>query len=368
MRIVKIEAAECRLPLPKPILLGAVTIKTRDFIALRLTTDNGFIGDAIGYPRATPLLESVRRLGSYFLGQSPHARRGLVEHLSASLVNGRPQFVRAMSLFDIALHDLAAKAVELPLFRLLGGARTKIPVMAVAGYYLNERSAGDVRDEVSRLLDAGYGRMKIMINGNDPLGDTKLVGLVNEVAAGKLGVDAHWSWNSIPQALETCRAIDDMGLRFIEDPFGAHRNHLIGLLGQSLATPIACGEDVPDADALFALTDQVSILRVDATSCGGIDAAISVIHAAGLKGCEILPHVHLPVHAQLAGAFSQISFAEYIPEATGADPIGTLLARPAQPSDGFVVLDEEPGGGWELDWDTVGACAADALTLDWEGR
>jgi L-alanine-DL-glutamate epimerase-like enolase superfamily enzyme len=366
MKTVRLQAAECRLPLPRPIKLGPVEIRTRDFVALRLTTDNGLQGDAIGYPRGTPLLQTVEHVGQRFLGISPTQRKSVVERFLSSMVNGRPAFIRAVSLFDMALTDLAAKAVRLPLFRMLGGDRNRVPVMAVSGYYLNERRAEDVRDEVLRRLDEGYPRVKIMLGGHSADADTHLVSTVSKVAQGKLGVDVHWSWNTINEAFETCRRIDGHDLRFIEDPFGAHRTRLMGPLQARLKTPLACGEDMPDADALFALTDVVSVLRVDATTCGGFAAAAAVIQAAGFRGCEVLPHVHLPVHAQLAGAYAEISHVEIIPEETMADPVHHLLLRHPAIVEGMLHVDEEPGAGTALNWDAVTHYAIGTVDIELE--
>jgi L-alanine-DL-glutamate epimerase-like enolase superfamily enzyme len=366
MRTVSIWAAECRIPLPRPISLGPVKIVTRDFVALRILADNELQGDALGYTRGTALLQTLQLIGRGFLGISPHQRKSMVESFLRSSVNGRPTFIRAISLLEIALADLAAKALEQPLFRLFGGDRTRIPALAVAGYYLNDRSHDDVRDEVARLGDEGFARTKIMIGGGDPASDTALVSLVSKVAGGGLGVDAHWSWDSIPEALETCRRIDDEGLLFIEDPFGAHRSRLVGRLQRSIKTPLACGEDVPDIDTLFAITTEVPILRVDATTCGGVSAAAALIQAAGLNGCEVFPHVHFPLHAQLAAAHQEIKFLEVIPERTGADPAHLLLRRLPTVVDGVVHIDEEPGAGFALDWEAVERYAVSKVRLDLE--
>jgi L-alanine-DL-glutamate epimerase-like enolase superfamily enzyme len=368
MRTTRLQAAECRLPLPRPIRLGPVEIRTRDFVALRLTTDRGLQGDAIGYPRGTPLLQTVEHIGQKFLGISPTQRKSAVERFLASMVNGRPAFIRAVSLFDMALTDLAAKAVELPLFRMLGGDRDRVPVMAVGGYYLGERTAEDVRDEILRRLDEGFPRVKIMLGGDNADADTHLVSTVSQVARGKLGVDVHWSWNTINEAFETCRRIDDQDLRFIEDPFGAHRMRLMAPLQAKLKTPLACGEDMPDADALCALADVVSVLRVDATTCGGFAAAGAAIQAAGFRGCEVLPHVHLPVHAQLAGAYPEISHVEIIPTETMADPVHHLLRRHPLIVDGILHVDEEPGAGTALNWDAVMHYAASTVDIELESN
>jgi len=175
LKIVRLAAAECKLPLPRPIRLGPVEITTRDFVALRIETDSGAFGDALGYPRGTALLASAERLAPLVLGQNVHRRRGITESLLSAFVNGRPTFVKAASLIDIALWDLASKAAGQPLMHLLGGARAQVPVMVVAGYYPDARPVEDICDEIRRRMDEGFERIKIMIRGDDAEADVRLV-------------------------------------------------------------------------------------------------------------------------------------------------------------------------------------------------
>jgi L-alanine-DL-glutamate epimerase-like enolase superfamily enzyme len=297
------------------------------------------------------------------IGWDVNERRAFSESTLSAFVNGRPTFVKATSLLDIAFWDIAAKAAKQPLFRLLGGSRREVPVMAVGGYYLNERSIEDVCEEIRALIDTGHQRVKIMLSGSDPDFDRRYVEAVSLVASGKLGADAHWSWRSIPQALRTCRLIDDAGLLFLEDPFGAFQWPLSFQLQSHLKTPVAMGEDMPDDVSLFGLTDRLSVLRVDATTCGGIGPVADVIAAATLRGAAILPHVFGQIHAQLAGAYSGIEAVEYIPESTGADPLSLILRRNLKIDSGMLTIDEEPGAGIELDWDGVERYKVDSFQV-----
>lgn len=353
MKIVRISAAECKLPLPRPIRLGPVEIRTRDFVALRIETDAGITGDALGYPRGTALLASAERLAPFALGRSVHLRRGISEDLLNGFVNGRPTFVKAASLIDIALWDIAAKAAGLPLYHMLGGVRTSAPVMVVAGYYPDSRSVSDICDEVRRRMDEGYERIKIMIRGDDPAGDLALVSAAWDIAGSRLSVDAHWAWRSIAEAQRTCRLIDDFGLRFIEDPFGPNRSHLLARLQTGLRTPLAIGEDLPDAQTLSAAIRDATILRLDATTCGGVTAAVAAAEEADAGGVSVLPHVWAPIHAQLAGALPQIEAVEIIPEDTEACPMYDLLESSPSISDGRITIDTTPGAGFRLNWDAV---------------
>ncbi len=364
MRITRLRAAECKLPLPRPIRLGPVEIATRDFVALRLETEDGGVGDALGYPRGTALLEAAHRLAPLVLGEDVHLRRGIVEGALSAFVNGRPTFVKAASLYDIALWDAAARAVDQPLTHLLGGARAEVPVMVVAGYYPDLRTVEDICEEVQRRVDEGFSRIKIMIRGDDLDADLRLVEAAWKIAGERLSVDAHWAWRSIAEAQRTCRRIDHYGLRFIEDPFGPYKAGLCARLQESLVTPLAVGEDLPDPQSLAAAITQVSILRLDATTCGGVSAALAAAEAADTAGVAVLPHVFLPIHAQLAGSLTQIEAVELIPDDTGACPMFDLLEDGPEIADGILTIDQRPGAGFRLDWDAVERTAEKVWTYD----
>jgi L-alanine-DL-glutamate epimerase-like enolase superfamily enzyme len=367
MKTVRVSFAECRLPLARPMTLGAVTIATRDFVALRIETDDGTHGDALGYTRGTPLFETLQSIGHHFVGICPHHRRAELERFNAAHVNGKAGFVRATSLIDIALHDIAAKSVKLPLFRMLGGNRTRIPVSRVAGYRVKERSVRSVCDEVASHFDAGFRQTKIMIDGGEVARDAELVEAAAARSVGRLGVDAHWSWDTITQAAAACRLFDNVGLAFIEDPFGPHRSRWMRDLQARLRTPLACGEDVADVDTLASLSRDIPVLRVDATTCGGIGAACSAIEIAAANGCEVFPHVHISVHAQLAAVYGTVGFVEEIAPEVGVDPGHLLLERQPRIVDGLLHVDEEPGAGSSLNWAAVERYAAKTASVTTQG-
>ena len=364
MKIKRIHAAECKLPLPKPIRLGPVEIWTRDFVVVRLETECGRFGDALSYPRGSTLIEAVKRMAPHILGTNVHERRQSVDGFLQNFVNGRPSYVKAASLFDIALWDLAAKAADLPLHQYLGGFRTQSPVMVVAGYYLDQRTIEDVCNEIRLRVDEGYPRIKIMIRGNDPDFDERMVAEAKKIGGLRICADAHWVWTSTAQAFETCRRLEQYDLQFIEDPFGPYQGALTGRLSEKLRTPLAYGEDLPDLQAISTAIDQVQYYRLDATTCGGISEAISAISHAGIRGTAVLPHVFMPVHAQLAGAFRAIEAVEYIPEESGACPMYDLLHGKPVIENGMLTIDDTPGCGFDLDWAVVEKTAATSWTLD----
>lgn len=364
MKIKRIHAAECKLPLPKPIRLGPVVIRTRDFVVLRLETECGRFGDALSYPRGSALIEATKRMAPHILGTDVRERRHSVDGFLQNLVNGRPTYIKAASLFDIALWDLAAKAADLPLHQYLGGFRTHSPVMVVAGYYLDQRTIEDVCDEIQLRVDEGYQRIKIMILGNNPDFDERMVAAAKKVGGARICVDAHWAWTSTAQAYETCRRLEKYDLQFIEDPFGPPQGALTGRLATMLRTPLAYGEDLPDLQTIAKAIKQAQYYRLDATTCGGISEAIAAISHAGIRGTAVLPHVFMPVHAQLAGAYRAIEAVEFIPEESGACPMYKLLHGTPHIENGILTIDDKPGAGFDLNWDMVEKTSATAWTLE----
>jgi L-alanine-DL-glutamate epimerase-like enolase superfamily enzyme len=367
MKISQIQIAECRIPLPRVLTLGTTQIRTRDYVAVRVETDSGIAGEALGYTRGTPLFECLEILGRRVLGRDPLMRAQLIASVENSNVPGRASFPRAVSLLDIACWDILAKYSQLPLFRLLGGLRSEVGATAVAGYYMDLRAIPEIVDEIAALFDCGYSRVKFMLNGNDPEFDRAYLAAVSKNPGGPLAADAHWSWSSVTQAKRFCRDLDSYGLDFLEDPFAASDWRLTRELQNHLATPIAAGEDVQNSRALRDLVAGIGILRVDATTCGGISGAIEAIHHAHGAGKTVFPHVWAPLHVHLACAFSCVESVEVIPESTGADPLEQLLHYIPHLQDGKLRPSEEPGAGVFLNWNGIEKAAHRTAALV-EGR
>lgn len=353
MKITRILLAEVKVPLPKTLRLGPLVIESRDYVAVRIETDSGICGDSFGYPRGTPLVDALSRVGRTLLGSDPILRRQGIYAFEQANATSRPVYARALSLLDIALWDICAKVADLPLYKMLGGLRQKVPVTAVAGYYMDTRSVEDIADEVAMRLDQGYARVKVMLKGDDPAFDMRYVQAVTRRAPGKVAADAHWSWSSLTEAMRFYRTIADCDLAFLEDPFGPQDCDLTVDFQRKISTSIAAGEDVVDMRSMRRLADSVSILRVDATTCGGITGALVALQAAVMGGCTVFPHVFPSLHMHLACAFPQIESVEYIPSESGTDPIDALLLRPINVIDGCMVADEAPGVGLDLDWKKV---------------
>lgn len=363
MRISRVQVAECGIPLPKVLRLGPIEIRTRDYVLMRIETDSGVFGEAIGYPRGTPLFETLSSMARRIMGGDANMRRELLVKLEWSNVPARAALTRGLSLLDIALWDISCKQAGQPLYKMLGGFRSKAEMTVVAGYYVDQRSIDDVVDEVSRLADDGCRRMKIMLKGDDPNFDRKYAWAVSDNLPGQIGADAHWTWATVTEAYRLCRDLDKMNLAFLEDPFSATDWQYTHELRQRLHTPIAAGEDVYGARALSQLVSGIDILRVDATTCGGITGAIEAINLSAAAGRTVLPHVFPPLHVHLACSFPNVEGVEVIPKESGADPLEQMLRNMPIATNGQMSPAEEPGNGICINWNAVERLARRSVSI-----
>jgi L-alanine-DL-glutamate epimerase-like enolase superfamily enzyme len=360
MRVRAVDLALCTLPLDKPFRLGGVEIATRDYVAVRLIADTGIEGFALGYRSNTAVVDVLAHIGPRLIGADPIVRRAVADGLEQSGIQGRAMSVRARSLFDIALWDLAGKAAGVPLYHLLGGVRRRVAAVPVAGFSYQDRSPHDLEGALRSLLDAGFRTIKIVLRGGD---DAENVRHAERMALivrdrGSLIVDLQWAYRHVADALTICRALDDLGLYCLEDPFLPQQWRLAAELRQRIRTPIAVGEDVVDTSGFLDLVQAVDILRVDATASGGITGALTALEIAHAHGRRVLPHVFPYLHLQLACAHPSIVAVEFVPPETGTDPVRSLLRSFPTIENGDMVVSEDPGVGVALDWDAVASRAS----------
>lgn len=359
--VVAVDVALCSVPLPHPIRLGAVTYVEREYAALRVRTESA-AGTAVGYTRGLPVAEALAEAAAALLGRDG-TRPEVASSVTPRSSDARSTSVRAVSLVDIALWDVRAHACGLPLWRLLGGERKRVPLLAVGGYFLDRRSVEDVEAELRSLVGAGYRHLKV--HGTDP----RLIARFQRAAGPDVAfaVDAHMQWSDLDEAVEACRALDDLGLAFIEDPFPPDRWRDTAELRRRIATPVAAGEDTLGVDELRRLAASVDVLRVDASTCGGFTAATTAAEAGASLRRRVMTHAFPDLHAHLAGGLAAVELVEIIPYESGANPVDRLMARRQQIADGELMLSEAPGHGMPLDWDAVERHARWVTSTDGDG-
>lgn len=169
----------------------------------------------------------------------------------------------AVGVIDMALHDLAAKAAGLPLYRWIsdhygdGNPDEDVFVYAAGGYYAPGKTYTDLQDEMRGFLAAGYDVVKMKIGGADLTEDLKRIEAVLDVVDGdgsRLMVDVNGKFD-LHTALEYARAIDQYGLFWYEEVGDPLDYRLNATLSENYRNSIATGEN------LFSLQDARNLIR-----------------------------------------------------------------------------------------------------------
>ena len=192
-------------------------------------------------------------------------------HRTCRNLGTRGLVAQAISAVDIALWDLKARLLALPLWQLFGRARDSVPVYGSGGF--TSLTDDELERQVDGWLAAGCTAMKIKIGeswgGNVPR-DLARVALLRKVAGDDVAlmVDANGAY-SRGQARRVGAALDDLGVVWFEEPVSS--DDLAGLAAVRAATrcDVAAGEYAADVYEAAALCPVVDCLQLDVTRCGG---------------------------------------------------------------------------------------------------
>ncbi len=364
--VTRVEAWCCALQMPYPLHLGAITYRTRDYVVLRVTTSTGTQGTAVGYTRGTPLMAALNSLAGDLFDFEDISPTSVHRTLRRRYAPGWAALVRAASLIDIALWDIASRTAGFSLGAYLGGSDRDIPLMAVAGYFLDQRGPARVLEEVNEFVEAGYDAVKLIVPGHELQKDLRLVESVASILPRDvaLGIDFHGAFPDLDYAAAYADAFNNQGLAFIEDPFPSYDSDLVTALAQQTSTSIAAGEDVTSGYAYDTLVrGGVEVIRADVTASGGYSEVLTAINRIPMGAATVAPHVWPHAHQPLAQAQLNVRAVEVIPHTTGADPIDLILTAPFPIEDGRWRAPSEPGLWLPVDWDRVRAAATEKVDV-----
>src|SRR5256884_9334052 len=186
LAIASVETIPIRVPLVRPFHGSHYHMTHRSTIVVRITTDDGIVGEAYAGDEDASLLEIDRivndELAPKLVGEDAYAIERcweLCRPATFDILRDRRIGLVACACVDAALWDAVGKALAQPLWRLWGGYRSRLPMIAIGGYY---DAGADLRTEVNGLLELGVGGMKLKIGGLDPDADAVRARTVREEA------------------------------------------------------------------------------------------------------------------------------------------------------------------------------------------
>ena len=348
MKITAIDSFILRLPTVEPI---ALQFPEHRLVVAVLDTDAGVTGLGYSLVFGGGGAEAIQvylqtRLKPILLDRDPllvgrlwrdmfHLDRGIKRQGVAAY---------ALSALDIGLWDLAGKAAGLPLYKLWGAVRNRIPAYGSGGWpaYSVEQLVAEAR----RYVGMGFRYYKMKIHDPDPRVNRARVEAVREAVGAEIGlmVDVNQKLDVLGN-IRQARMLEDLDLEWYEEPVLADDLAACAEVAHAIAIPVATGEN---NYTRFEFRDLIArraarYLMPDICRANGFSETLRIAALAAAHQVRVTPHLVHELSIHLLGAIDNGFLAEFVDWV----PPDLFVEMPAH-RDGCFIIPERPGHGLAL--------------------
>ncbi|MEQ8234302.1 MAG: enolase C-terminal domain-like protein, partial [Gammaproteobacteria bacterium] len=252
---------------------------------------------------------------------------------------------QALAAIDMAAWDAHAQVAGMPLARLLGAATARVPAYNSCGLWVGDPAR--LGDEAEALVDeGGYSAVKLRLGRPGFAGDLAAVRAVRGRLPDTLRVmsdfnqalDAH-------EALARCRALDDEGLYWFEEPVRHDDWRSAARIRAAVRTPVQLGENLrgPSEMDLAVAAGAADLYMPDVQRIGGVSGWLRAASLAALHDLPLSSHLFPEFSVHLLAASPTAHYLEFM------DWAAPILQQPLLVRDGHAEVPDRPGAG--LAWD-----------------
>ncbi len=357
MRVESVDVSRYTIPLAEAV--GDAThglISSFSLVAVRVRTRDGLEGLGFTYTVGTAGAAAIESLVADDLepvlrGTDPRRIEDLWARMwerTHYVGRGGPASF-AISAVDIALWDLKAKALQEPLWRLLGGHDPKVRAYA-GGIDLN-LPLSELEERTQMHLERGFRAIKMKVGRPRLSDDLDRVRAIRDLIGPEtpLMVDANMKW-SADQAVHASRAFAQFDVYWLEEPVSPTdvRGHV--RVVREGALPVAAGENLHALDEFEALISAggVTVPEPDVTNCGGITVWMKVARLAEARHLPVTSHGVHDLHVSLLAAVPNASFLE-----VHGFSLDAYIEQPLSIASGCAEAPSSPGHGVEFLWNDL---------------
>lgn len=284
MRITDIHFKQMSFSFHEPFKVAFTVIDGYETLVLKIETDEGLTG----YGEAAPMgfvtgdnLETVLTVGKEFrrllIGQDPLSIAKIHQIMDGEY-SGNTAIKAAI---DMACYDIAAKKMEVPLWKYLGGSSPDLVTDVTIGIDTPPKMA----EKAKEWTDKGFQELKVKL-GERPELDLKRMQAIRE-RIGKdvlLRVDANQGWN-VKESIRMARELDKLDVEMIEQPVPDWNLEGLRQIRNASVVPVVADESCHSPMDALKLTSCVDGMNIKLMKCGGIYKALkinAIAEAAGI--------------------------------------------------------------------------------------
>lgn len=297
LKIVKVE----------PILLTGLRASA-PWVFVRVETADGFVGwgEGTNYPGVRPIATAVSTLSSVIIGQSAWNIEAIWQRMYRFMYyNGMGGVVlAAISGIDMALYDIVAKKLGVPVYKMLGGlVHDKLRTYANGWTDEVAKTPEAYAARTKELVAKGYTGCKLdpffttPMNREVTQADLRLAAAIVKAireAGGEdydIAIDVHARWNT-KSTLEIIRALEPYRLFFYEEAVPPENILVMAEVQRNTHTPLATGERIFGRHGFRELLEKqaVRIIQPDLARTGGITETKKIAAMADTYSIPVAPH------------------------------------------------------------------------------
>ncbi|MCC6943168.1 MAG: hypothetical protein IT335_01250 [Thermomicrobiales bacterium] len=358
MHITAIDTYLLEVPFREPFVVWRGAIPAKQFVLVKITTDDGLEGWGEAAPflfyapeTAQDVLSMIRDvMAADLIGRDPRDVRAIAGHFS--MLDGH-EFAKAA--VETALWDLTGKAHGLPVYRLFGGpVRESVPLLTV----LHSGEPAEMAEEARSWIDRGVRHLKLKIGfGVDR--DEAMAAAVREAVGPDIPIraDAEESYQR-KEALQVGRRLAKYDLELISQPVARTDWEGMAFLRQQLETPVLADEGVHSPHDVMTCVrhEAADMVNIKVLKSGGAlqsmamaaicDANHLPIVIGSMIECGIGTLMGAHVAMDMPGVFSTELCGPFL-------MIDHLLDTPLRIEEGHLWLNDAPGLGAAVDVDRI---------------
>jgi L-alanine-DL-glutamate epimerase-like enolase superfamily enzyme len=253
--------------------------------------------------------------------------------------------IYALSAIDMALWDLKGKVLGMPVSRLLGGYKERVPAYASHKLF-RPWSIEELQKDATALMQQGFRAMKMNLGDKLPKIEQERVRAVREAVGDEVEIliDVNWAW-TVSQAIQMGHLLEPYNPYWIEDPLASDDPGELAQVARALDIPVSAGETYCTKHGFRALLekDSADIFIVDLQRVGGVTEWMKVAAMAQAWNRPVASHLFHDFSVHLVAAAPNGLFVEYMPW------WDVIYEEPLRVKDGHIEVPDKPGWGLKLD-------------------
>ncbi len=305
MKITDIQIETVNIPLVTPFKTALRTVTQIENVMVRVKTDSSLIGYGGAAPTAAitgetlaSIVGAIEHIRDHLLGMVVEDTELIFQRLNSCLVGNSS----AKAAIDMAIYDLLAKAMDVPLYRLFGGKAHVIETDKTVSIDTPEKMMAESQENINK----GFRILKIKVGGDPELDILRLQAVQDAIGTDvKIRIDANQGWSAkdavlVGKELEARK----LNIEMMEQPVAARDFEGLRYVRDHLSIPVFADESVFSPQDALKLVSMKAVdgINIKLMKCGGIYNALKIAAIAESAGVPCMVGSMMESHLSVSAA------------------------------------------------------------------